>query len=126
MKINLNVFYDLVQQKYLSVQKHDKVDLLIWNYTPKAQFSRYWTDETMMARGLITDLEGNVIARPFRKFFNYSEHTGEDSKLPSLPMETFEVFDKLDGSLGILYWRGETPYIATRGSFSSDQAIRGT
>lgn len=79
-----------------------------------------------MARGLITDLEGNIKALPFKKFFNMSEHTGEDSTLPSLPLEEFEVFDKMDGSLGILYWIGEEPRIATRGSFTSDQAIKGT
>lgn len=126
MRINLNKFNDLVDSKHISVQKHEGADLLIWNYTPKAQYDRHWTEETMMARGLITDLDGNVKALPFKKFFNYSEHTGEDSKLPSLPMETFEVFDKLDGSLGILYFIEDKPFIATRGSFTSDQALRAT
>ena len=39
-----------------------------------------------------------------------------------LPNEPFEVYEKLDGSLGILYWLGDEPYIATRGSFESPQA----
>lgn len=127
MKIDLNKFYELVNQKYLSVQKHETEDLLIWNYTQKAQFERFWTPETLMARGLITDLEGNIKARPFKKFFNYDEHMGEDSKLPKLPVEEFDVYDKLDGSLGILYHlKDGTPQIATRGSFTSDQAIKAT
>lgn len=125
MKIDLKPFYDLVDQKYLSVQKHPTEDLLIWNYTQKCQFDRKWTTETMMARGLVTDLVGNLVARPFKKFFNFEEHTGEDSKLSKLPMnEAFEVFDKVDGSLGILYFLPDgTPQIATRGSFVSEQAI---
>lgn len=125
MKIDLKPFYDLVDQKYLSVQKHPTEDLLIWNYTQKCQFDHKWITETMMARGLVTDLDGNLVARPFKKFFNYEEHTGEDSKLPKLPLkENFEVFDKVDGSLGILYFlKDGTPQIATRGSFVSDQAV---
>lgn len=126
MKIDLIKFNELVQQKLLSVQKHDKANLLIWNYTPVTQFDRKWTPETIMARGLITDLDGNIIARPFTKFFNLSEHEGEDSKLPPLPQESFEVFEKLDGSLGILYFIEDKPFIATRGSFLSDQALEGT
>jgi len=125
MKLNLTPFYDLVDKKYLSVQKHPTADLLVWNYTQKCQFDRHWTTETMMARGLITDSAGEVKARPFKKFFNYEEHMGEDSKLPKLPLkENFEVFDKVDGSLGILYFLPDgTPQIATRGSFISEQAI---
>jgi RNA ligase len=57
------------------------------------------------------------VARPFRKFFNLGERPTE------LPVgEPFEIFDKLDGSLGILYWLEGRPRIATRGSFLSDQA----
>lgn len=125
-KIDLNLFNDLVNKKYVSVQKHNTADLLIWNYSQRCQFERYWTPETSMARGLITDQEGIIKARPFKKFFNLSEHTSEDSKLPPLPLESFEITEKLDGSLGILYWIGDKPYLATRGSFISDQAIKGT
>lgn len=65
------------------------------------------------------DGSGNVVARPFQKFFNYEEL--QPSDIPTdLP---FEIFEKMDGSLGILYWIGDEPFIATRGSFSSDQAI---
>lgn len=124
MKINLTTFNELVDQKYLSVQKHEQADLLIWNYTQFCQFDRKWTEETMMARGLITDLEGNIVARPFKKFFNYEEY---GTSIPeSLPVEQFYIQEKYDGSLGILYWIGDKPYLATRGSFVSDQAIKGT
>jgi len=41
------------------------------------------------------------------------------------PTQDFEVYEKMDGSLGILFnYNGEW-LLATRGSFSSDQAIRG-
>lgn len=127
MKIDKNKLDKLVEQKYIGVQKHLEADLYIYNYTPKAQFERFWTEETMMCRGLIVDEKGEIKARPFKKFFNLAEHTGEDSKLPPLPIEPFEVTEKMDGSLGILYHLPDgTPQIATRGSFSSEQAIMGT
>ncbi len=97
MKLDLKPFYDLVNKKYINVQKHDTADLLIWNYGQRCQFERYWTPETSMARGLITDSQGNIVARPFKKFFNLSEHIGEDTKLPPLPLEDFEVTEKYDG-----------------------------
>jgi RNA ligase len=126
MKINLQKFRELEGQKYLTCQSHPTAGLLIWNYSQKCQFEHHWTEETMMARGLITDLEGNIKARCLPKFFNYDEHFGDDCKLPPLPLEKFTVTEKMDGSLGILYWIDDVPYIATRGSFTSDQAIKGT
>lgn len=71
------------------------------------------------ARGLIVDIEGNVVARPWPKFFNYRQE-GCDQIALDLPAE---VTDKADGSLGILYLEPDgTPRIATRGSFDSEQA----
>ena len=126
MKINLKKFRELEKKKLLTCQKHEVCDLLIWNYSHRAQFEKNWTPELRMARGLITDLKGNILYRPFEKFFNWEEHTGEDSKLDPIPNEKFKVFAKLDGSLGILYWMNDEPYLATRGSFVSDQAMTGS
>lgn len=108
---------------YISVQKHPTLDLYIYNYTQKCQFARMWTDETMQCRGLIADDQGNIIAQPFSKFFNLDEYVQMGNELPT---DDFEVFDKLDGSLGILYWENGEPALATRGSFVSEQAIKGT
>jgi RNA ligase len=62
-----------------------------------------------------------VVARPFQKFFNL-----EESENLILPDEPFEVYEKMDGSLGILYWVDSKPAIATRGSFTSEQAFVAT
>lgn len=120
MKVNIKKLDKLVGEKLLTKRKHPDVDLWIYNYTPRCQFDRIWTPETMMCRGLIVDANGEVKARPFEKFFNYGEYEGE------LPEGPFETFEKMDGSLGILYWIDDEPYIATRGSFESEQAIKGT
>lgn len=117
-KINLEKFSELIDQGFVNANKHDSGKLIILNYTPKTQYEHYWNDLTIIARGLITDNEGNIVARPFKKFFNLEEHT------TPLPNEPFEVFDKLDGSLGILYFFDEKPFISTRGSFNSSQSVK--
>lgn len=66
------------------------------------------------------DKEGNVVAKAFDKFFNYEELT-----LGDIPDETFEVFEKLDGSLGILFWYQGKWILASKGSFVSEQALKG-
>jgi len=108
------------------MQFHPSEPLVIYNYTQHCQFDRVWNDVTRQCRGLIANLStGEIVARPFPKFFNYGEHESED--LPVLDLEAeCRVYDKLDGSLGILYPVGDSWAIATRGSFTSEQAIRGT
>ena len=99
-------------------QVHPTLDLTIWNYTEKVQYEGLWDEITLMCRGLVTNSKGEIIARPFKKFFNMEEgkHT---------PTSEFEIYEKMDGSLGIFfYYNGETIF-ATRGSFTSDQAIKG-
>jgi RNA ligase len=110
-----------IEQKYISAQKHPAEELYIYNYTPKAQYEKLWDDITLQCHGLILDAGGQIVARPFRKFFNLEEHLPHE-----IPNEAFEVYEKMDGSLGILYWVKDAPYIATRGSFDSEQARKAT
>ncbi len=149
----------------LHKQIHPTLDLTIWNYSPKVQYEKLWDEITIQCRGLVTNSKGDIVARPFKKFFNYEEHKPED-----IPNENFEVYEKMDGSLGILFYYEyelsderryniwfnnnyetgmerffdpnnlpdfDNPYydptpkkkgewiLATRGSFTSPQAIRG-
>ena len=108
----------LVDEKYIKLRKHPTEDLFIYNYTAKCQYDRHWNDITLQCRGLICDKKGNIIARPFRKFFNHEELTTED-----IPwQESFKVFDKMDGSLIIIFYYNKKWVCATRGSFDSEQA----
>jgi RNA ligase len=111
----------LVADGWLRSQRHPDADLWIYNYTEKTQYENYWTPETLVCRGLILDESGDVVARPFSKFFNYGT-----AQAASIPAEPFVVMEKIDGSLGILYYLEGLPWIATRGNFTSKQAIEGT
>jgi len=117
--MNKELLAQMIDEKIVAVQKHDTADLFIYNYTALAQYGNIWNEVTLQCRGLIMDSAGNIVARPFKKFFNIEQV----SELPSLP---FEVYDKADGSLAVMYWVEDKPYIATRGSFNSDQAKHAT
>lgn len=115
--MDLNLLQRMIGDGYVNVQKHPQYELFIYNYSAKTQYDYLWNDVTKACRGLIMDAEMSVVARPFAKFFNLEE--ADQADIPNLP---FDVFEKMDGSLGILYWAKEQAFIATRGSFSSDQA----
>jgi RNA ligase len=83
----------------LHKQTHPTLDLTIWNYSPKVQYERLWDEITLQCRGLVTNSKGEIVARPFKKFFNYEEHKPED-----IPNEDYVVYEKMDGSLGILFY----------------------
>lgn len=109
---------DLVERKIVSRRKHPRLPLWIHNYTPSAQFMPIadWTPAMCDCRGLILNDQGHVVARPFRKFWNYEQ------VLDRIPAEPFTVWEKVDGSLGIpTNYHGEL-VVATRGSFDSEQA----
>jgi RNA ligase len=103
-------------------QTHPHLPLRILNYTERTAYERVWTDVTRRCRGLIVDAAGLVVARPFEKFFNHGE---AEAGALDMAAKTI-VVDKVDGSLGIIHRAGADWAVATRGSFTSEQAIHGT
>lgn len=124
MQVSLYELEKRVQDGYIRSQRHKNYPLIIWNYTERCAFDNSWDEYTLMARGLVTDLNGNVVALPFGKFFNVGQT--EESMIENLPAAEPEVYEKLDGSLGILYMFDNNLHICTRGSFESEQAIWAT
>jgi len=115
--MNKDLLRKMLNEEYIMVQKHPDTELFIYNYTRKCQFESKWNEVTLLTRGLILDGEMNIVARPFIKFFNCEQHKPEE--IPNLP---FTAFEKMDGSLGILYRLNDQPFMASRGSFQSDQS----
>lgn len=114
-------FQQMLDEKYIRVKLHPTLPLRIIEYTEKTVYDNYWNEVTKNCRGLIVDSYDNVVARPFSKFMNYNPET--DGYLLD---EEAVVLDKIDGSLGILYTYKHTTAIATKGSFTSDQAAHAT
>lgn len=115
--------------------------LLGFKYTTNTVYSEDWDNASLHARGIVFDYAtGEVLARPFDKFFNLGEmidtetgvlkpiagyvkqHLGFDNLSGDYKHQKFRVMDKLDGSLGIAFWTGVDWYVKTAGSFESDQA----
>lgn len=92
-------------------------DLVLLSYGRGAE----WNEFECLCRGLILNIKtGEVVARPFDKFFNWFE----GGRKATGHMEY--VVEKCDGSLGILYRDNGQYKIATRGSFESEQALHAT
>lgn len=112
----------LVEAGTVKAVRHSTEPYTLYNYTPKTQYERRWCDTSKACRGLIVHDDGRIIARPFPKFFNAEEHSPDEL----LISKSFSVTEKADGSLGILYPVSDGWAIATRGSFTSEQALRAT
>lgn len=113
---------ELVKQGYLT--KSEMGDLVLYNYTDKTQYEKYWNPVTLNSRGIIFDKRtGRCVARPFPKFFNLNEH--ESTRKENLPfVGGYEAFEKMDGSLGIVFYYCNKWQVATRGTFYSVQATK--
>jgi RNA ligase len=91
--------------------------LRLYCYTKSCVYDGEWNDATLISRGLVLDVKNEaVVATPFPKFFNAFER-GE-----SIPDLAFETFEKVDGSLIIIFWHGGEWKTATKGAFGSAQA----
>ena len=126
--MEITVLNDYYERGLITKQSHPTLPLTIWNYTEKVQYENLWDEVTLKCRGLITDNStGKVIVEPFKKFFNYEELVADripDARIPSKGDYVY-VQEKMDGSLGILFYYEDEWIMATRGSFTSDQAIKG-
>jgi RNA ligase len=120
MNYDLAEFERLVSEGYLRKSHND--DLVLYTYTEKTTFDRKWdTKYTRDARGIIFErATGKLIAQSFPKFFNLGEMP--ESQIPNLPNEPYVVTEKMDGSLGIVYFYNGTWRVATKGSLNSVQA----
>lgn len=97
--------------------------LRLYTYTDECAYKRLWNPFSLMARGLVLDMEARqVVATPFPKFFNYGEGCAPETPMEPLPDEPFEVTEKMDGSLGIIFYHKGRWRCVTRGSFASEQA----
>ncbi|MFK7001507.1 RNA ligase [Flavobacterium oreochromis] len=133
MKLNLNELLELTKNTHICFEKHPELDLYIFGYyNGGIDKPSVWNDLTKMCRGLIVDNVGNIVERPFEKFWTYRQYLSDDTlllsenkiqKLPNLP---FKIYEKIDGSMATLYWVNEKPALATQRSFTSPKAKKAT
>lgn len=116
--ITKSILDQYVEDGWLIKQGHPSLPLTIYNYTQATQYAGKWDEITLSCRGLVIDDQDWIMARPFKKFFNIEEgkHTSTSE---------FNVYEKMDGSLIIAFWYDGGWVVASRGSFTSEQAVEG-
>lgn len=116
----MQVDFDRLSQYHESGKVRHSVDpsgaLHVWCYSVQTVYSRDWDDLTRLCRGLVTDGEGNVISRPFPKFFNWGEPEAPGEEITAGP---FWAYDKMDGSLIVVGNRDGEAVVSTKGSFTT-------
>lgn len=116
-----------IESGHVTRKQHPELPLSIYTYTRTCQYERAWNEVTTRCRGLVADdVTGAIVAWPFEKFFNVGEHGLGLPYAPALPVEPFEVYDKVDGSLGIVFHYDARWHVASKGSFTSEQATWAT
>jgi|GEM_PF-890399 len=109
----------LEQLNIITRVKHPIHPIFLYNYTEKCKRIQFWNDTTLWCRGLVLDINGQVLARPFKKFFE--EHQLYADFMPS---DThFTIHEKIDGALGMLFFYKNKPIFCNRQSFKSRQAV---
>lgn len=122
--LDLDELADEIEAGYVTRKRNPTLPLSIYCYTHTAQHERRWNPITMRARALIVDDETERIAAfAIPKFFEAGEHLPEDLAASQAPRdEPFEVYDKADGSLGVIFHHSGAWHAASKSSFTSDQA----
>ena len=105
----------------INIKYHpDYSNLALFKYSQDCATERNWNKFTLIARGLILDIENKiVVATSFTKFFNYSEM---EEKGCSFLEPNFTTSTKYDGSGINLFNFNNKWRTATCGSFISEQA----
>jgi RNA ligase len=124
-KINVPLLNKMLADGMVVSQKHPTLDICLYNYTRKCTYEKVWNEVTLLCRGLVLDLNYNIVSLPLGKFFNFEEF-GPERIEAELRGKKYHVYDKKDGSCGILVEYKGNYLITTRGSFSSEQAIWAT
>lgn len=119
---DLDALNEEIGNGFVQTRRHPTLPLTIYTYTRHCQYDRHWTFITRQCRGLVVADDGEVVAWPFPKFFNVTEHDTGQPYAPPLPNEPFSIFEKMDGSLGIVFFYDDKWHVASKGSFTSEQA----
>ncbi len=133
-RFDLNLLDSYVHSGSFTKEKHELLDIFIYGYGHGHSLKRNfnWDNTNQNLRGLIVDKDGNVISRPFKKFFTFKKYLSENTILLAegqtlkIPSEDFRIFEKVDGTMTVLYWVDDKPYLATQRSFKSLKAKKAT
>jgi RNA ligase len=123
MILDMRKILEYEKEKWINIQRHPLFDISILKYSIHTVYDGKWDELTLLCRGIWIDSSGEVLARPFDKFFNHSEKYAieEFTKKKESGMK-YSVTNKLDGSLIIASIVKDKIIVSSSGSFTSTQA----
>ena len=132
--IDLNHLEQHIEDGMISRRFHPKWPLAILNYTQCAMGHTHGDETLRRCRGLIYDTQTmEIVARPMEAFFNVNDERYPETDIDQIMRlrgtygVVLEITEKMDGSMGIIYqYENNPPEVATRGSFTSSQALWAT
>ena len=136
--LNMSSLFYALNGGLVTQRNHPRWPLAILNYTTKAMGKTHDNDTLRKCRGLIYDVETfEIVARPIQAFFNVNDERYPETSIERLQTlfhsavshhdVCLEITEKMDGSMGIIYqYKDNPPEVATRGSFTSEQAVWAT
>jgi hypothetical protein len=101
--LDIKKLQDHVRNGLIEDKKHPHLPLRILTYTRQAMFSQAWDATICKCRGLIVDTEGEIVSRPFEKFFDVDTDGRPETYTTNLPLSAPVCLEKINGNLGILY-----------------------
>jgi RNA ligase len=121
-KISWKIINEYIEKRLLIIQKHPTKNLWILNYSRSCAYDNAWDLITLSCRGMIVNENGDIISRCMKKFHNWEQLINTNY---SIPNEPFEITEKMDGQLGLLFFYDNEWIFASRGSFTSIYAEKG-
>lgn len=132
-KFNIKQLNQYVVQTDICCEQHPSADLFLYGYLSIfSDAKRIWDDVNVHCRGLIVDSSGKVIEHPFVKFWMFKQYLSakdvlmNENKIFRIPDCPFRILEKIDGTMVMLYWVEDKPYLATQRSFTNPKAKKAT
>lgn len=112
-------FDDLVEKKLVLTRSHPTLPISLYKYHRKVFYKGLFTEDERLrwARGIVLDHDGNIVLRPFYKWYNYHENgAGEDW----LDTDSVTAVQKINGfMMSVTAYDGQLVYSST-GTFDSE------
>jgi hypothetical protein len=115
---NISLLEYHIAQKNISKIPSNCGTMFILNYTKSCQGDKVWDDVTMVCRGIVVDVDYNIIAKSFPKFFNLFELEMFGATVDIANLSGY--FEKYDGSNIIGFKKNCVLYTNTRGSWNTE------
>lgn len=134
MKFDLRILEKYVNETTMCCEKHPCGQFYLYGYYSDhvTKQPTVWDEISKHCRGLILDVYGNIVERPFPKFWTFCQYLSKsmvllsENRIFKIPSGKFRILEKIDGTMVTLYWRNDKPYLATQRSFTNPKAIEST